>query len=193
MKFASLFTGFGAVLGTVRASKAVTADANKDVTGFRNVTMTGRNQWVTEGPGSGGIAAGGTLAVSAALHAGRTVLLNTAAGSVATLPAATGTGNKYRFVVSVLATTNSHIVKVANATDIMQGIIHCLDSNLAAVNMWGFATGADSDTITLDRTNTGSVTVGEWIECEDIAAGVWAVRGVLSGAAPATPFSAGVS
>lgn len=191
MKFASLFTGFGAVLGTVRASKALTADANKDITGLRNNTITGRSQWLTSGPSSGQVVAGATLAVTAALHAGRTISLAALAGSVATLPAATGTGNKFRFRVGVLATSNSHIVKVTG-TDVMQGIVLCLDSNLAAVNMWGFACAADSDTITLDRTNTGSVTLGEWIECEDVATGIWQVSGVLSGAAPATPFSAAV-
>lgn len=192
MKFASLFTGFNAVLGTVRASKVVTTDSNKDVTGFRNTTQTGRNQWLTEGPSGGHILAGATLAVTAALHAGRTIALDTAAGSICTLPAATGTGNKYRFRVALLATSNSHIIKVANSTDVMRGILCCLDSDLATVNMFGFAAGATADTITLDRTNTGSVTLGEWVECEDVAAGIWQVSGVLSGAAPATPFSATV-
>lgn len=191
MKWANFFTGFGAVNGTVRASKAIVTDSNKDITGLRNNTITGRSQFLTQGPSSGQIAAGATLAVTAALHAGRTINLNTAAGSVCTLPAATGTGNKYRFRVGVLATSNSHIVKVTG-TDVMQGMLLCLDSNLAAVNMWGFATAADSDTITLDRTNTGSVSLGEWLECEDVATGVWQVSGVLSGAAPATPFSAAV-
>lgn len=193
MRFANLFTGFPHTLGTVRASKALVADANKDITGLRNNTITGRSQWLTQGPSSGGIAAGGTLSVTAALHAGRTILLDTAAGSVCTLPASSGSGNKYKFLVSVLATSNSHIVKVANATDVFRGIISCLDSNLATVNMFGFAAASDSDTITLDRTNTGSVTLGEWLEVEDYATGFWAVRGLLSGAAPATPFSAGVS
>jgi len=190
MKFAGWFSGL-LTPGTVRASKAVVTDSNKDVTGLRNNTITGRSQWLTQGPSSGQILAGSTLAVSAALHAGRVISLNALAGSVCTLPAATGTGNRYRFRVGVLATSVSHIIKVTT-TDIMQGIIHCLDSNLATVNMFGFATAVDSDTITLDRTNTGSVTLGEWVECEDVAAGIWQVSGVLSGAAPATPFSAAV-
>lgn len=191
MRFAKFFTGFGAVDGTVRASKALIPDSNKDLSGLRNNTITGRNQFLTQGPSSGHIVAGGTLAISAALHAGRTISLAALAGSVATLPAATGTGNKYRFRVGVLATSNSHKIQVTG-TDIIQGIILCLDSNLATVNMFGFATAADSDTITLDRTNTGSVTLGEWVELEDVATGIWAVSGVLSGAAPATPFSAAV-
>ena len=52
----------------------------------------------------------------------------------------------------------------------------------------------NSDTITLNRSTTGSVTLGEWLEVEDIAANTWAVNGMLSatGAAFATPFTAAV-
>lgn len=143
--------------------------------------------------GKAGVPAGSTLTLVRSLHRNRTILLNALAGSVVTLPAALGTGMRIKFLVSVLATSNSHIVKVANATDVMRGIMNCLDSDLATVNMFGFAAGATADTITLDRTNTGSVTLGEWFEVEDYVAGFWHVRGLLSGAAPATPFSATVS
>jgi len=136
--------------------------------------------------------AGSTLSLSKALHDGGIVKLDTLTGSVVTLPPALGTGFRCRFIVTVLATSNSHIVKVQNTTDVMRGIIAVLDSDLATVNEFGFAAGATADTITMDRTNTGSVTLGEWVEVEDIAAGIWAVHGQLSGLAPATPFSATV-
>lgn len=141
----------------------------------------------------GVIPAGATKTLSRAVDSGKTVKLDTLAGSVVVLPPALGDGTRFRFLVSVLATSNAHIVKVGNAVDVFRGILLCLDSNLAAVNMWGFAAGATDDTVTLDRTNTGSVTLGEYFDVEDVAAGVWAVRGILSGAAPATPFSATVS
>ena len=191
MKFAGWFTGL-LTPGTVRASKAVVTNSTKDITGLRNNTITGRSQWLTQGPSSGEVAAGAALAVSAALHAGRTIRLETLAGSVCTLPAATGSGNRYRFRVGVLATSVSHIIKVTG-TDIMQGLIlgARTDSGNAVL---GFACAADSDTITLNRTTTGSVNLGEFVECEDVAAGVWQVNGLLSatGAAFATPFSATV-
>lgn len=145
------------------------------------------------GGATGFIAAGSTLAVTAALHTGRTIKLDTLTGSVATLPAATGSGNTYNFLVTVLATSNSHIVKVANASDTMIGIINGtrVDSGNAVL---GFAAQATSDTITLNRTTTGSVTLGEWFSVTDEATNVWAVNGMLSatGAAFATPFSATV-
>jgi hypothetical protein len=51
----------------------------------------------------------------------------------------------------------------------------------------------NSDTITLNRSTTGSVTVGEWIDVQDMAANVWSVRGMTSSTGTeATPFSAAV-
>jgi hypothetical protein len=140
------------------------------------------------------VAAGSTKALTVAEHAGKTINLDTATGSVVTLPAATGSGAKFRFRVSVLATSNSHIIQVANANDTMAGLV--LGSRVDSGNaVLGFAAAASSDTITLNRTTTGSVSLGEWVEVEDIASTLWLVRGILSatGAAFATPFSAAVS
>ena len=144
------------------------------------------------------IAAGATKTLTP-LDSGAVVKLDTAAGSVVTLPAATGSGARFRFLVSVLATSNSHKIQVANASDFMIGLISGsrVDSGnavlgFAAANSGTVAT--NSDTITLNRTTTGSVSVGEWVEVEDVAANTWSVSGMLSatGAAFATPFSAAV-
>ena len=144
----------------------------------------------------GNTAAGSTLTVTAASHSsigrGGLINLDTVTGSVVTLPAATGTGNIYRFRVSALATSNSHQIKVANSSDVMQGfaVVSDTDSSSAASM---FMTTSTSDTITLNRTTTGSVTVGEYIEIEDVATGVFSVRAFLSGTGVvATPFSATV-
>lgn len=144
------------------------------------------------------IAAGAALTL-AVTDSGKTIALDTVTGSVVTLPAATGSGARFRFYVKALATSNSHKVQVANAQDFMVGLITGarVDSGNAVL---GFAAansgtvGTNSDTITLNRTTTGSVSVGEWLELEDVAANTWQVAGVLSatGAAFATPFSAAV-
>lgn len=137
------------------------------------------------------VAAGGTLAVTAALHNGRVIMLDTAAGSVCTLPAAAGTMARFLFMVKVLATSNSHIVKVTG-TDIIQGLINFVDTDSAGT-VTGFASAADSDTVTLNRSTKGSVTRGEWLEFLDVASGLWLVRGVLSNSGDAaSPFSAAV-
>lgn len=143
--------------------------------------------------GSRFLAAGATKVLTAATMNGKVVKLDTAGGSVVTLPAAKGSGAKCRFLVTVLATSASHKVQVANSSDTMIGLIEGtrVDSGNAVL---GFAAQAASDTITLNRSTTGSVSLGEWIEVEDVATNLWAVKGVLSatGAAFATPFSAAV-
>lgn len=134
----------------------------------------------------------GTSRTASDVDLGKLILLDTLTGSTVTLPASTGSGKKFRFLVSLLATSNSHIVKVANATDVMRGTAWYADTDgTAAVN--GFATVAASDTITLNRTTTGSVSIGEYIEVEDYAAGFWRVLCFLSNTGtPTTPFSATV-
>jgi hypothetical protein len=137
------------------------------------------------------VAAGSSLTLTEAAHDGKTILLDTAAGSTVTLPAASGSGARFRFVIKTVATSNSHIIKVANASDAINGIIYTLSDDTAAVK--GFAAAATDDTITLNRTTTGSVSKGEFIEIEDIATNVFAVRGFTqSTGTEATPFSATV-
>jgi len=138
------------------------------------------------------VAAGATLAVTADLHDGKIICLDTAGGSICTLPAATASGAKFRFVVKALATSNNHIVKVANANDTIDGTVIIIDSDSAGT-VTGFVTAAASDTITLNRSTTGSVTIGEWLELIDVAANQWTLTGVLTNTGNgATPFSAGV-
>lgn len=136
--------------------------------------------------------AGSTLTLNQKTHANSTVKLDTATGSVVTLPAATGSGLTYTFIVTTLATSNSHIVKVANASDAMQGYVFSRDdtSDNAVAFM---ATAGTSDTITLNRSTTGSVVVGEVIRITDIAANRYQVEGFIANTGtPATPFSATV-
>ncbi len=141
----------------------------------------------------GSVAAGATLTLTEATHAGKTILLDTAAGSTATLPAATGSGAVYTFIVSVLATSNSHVVKVANSSDAMQGYAVFADTDTSGAGYAFFAVAGTSDTITLNRSTTGSVTIGETIQVRDIAANRFHVAAFLSGTGtPLTPFSATV-
>lgn len=131
-----------------------------------------------------------TLTVTAASHQGATLVLNRAAGTTVTLPAATGSGFKYTFVVGTTVTSNSDIIKVANSSDVMTGVaINAADGGDTAVM---FETAAASDTITLNGTTTGGVK-GDRVEVEDIAANLYYVRVVGSATGTeATPFSATV-
>ena len=136
-----------------------------------------------------------TDAVTITEHAGRTLLLGEVGGNAAltlTLPAATGTGAVYKFIVSVTNTSN-YKIQVADATDTIDGIMMYLDEDGTAVS--AFPTVAASDTITLNGGTTGGI-VGDYLELIDIATNQYHVRGVMrvaAGANPATPFTAAVS
>jgi len=119
------------------------------------------------------VAAGSTLAVTAAAHDGKLIALDTATGSVCTLPAATGSGAIFRFCVSVKATSNAHIVKVTT-TDTFTGSVNLLDNDAAAQTAYA-ASGTD-DTLTWNGTTTGGQ-VGDYVEFIDILAAVWSVHG----------------
>lgn len=140
------------------------------------------------------IPAGSTKTLSRSTDYGKVVNWDTLTGSIITLPPSIGDNFKILCRVSLLATSNSHIVKVANAVDVLRGIIMGFRSDSGNAVL-GFAAGTTDDTITLNRTTTGSVSLGEWVELVDVALGFWQVRGTLSatGAAFATPFSATVS
>lgn len=131
-----------------------------------------------------------TLAVTQAAHGGRMVTLNRAAGITVTLPAATGTGSVYRFLVGTTVTSNTTTIKVANASDTMTGSAYVISDDAAAV--LGYRTGATADTITLDGSTTGGIK-GDTIQIIDVATNLFAVQ-VLSAATgtEATPFSATV-
>ena len=133
---------------------------------------------------------GATLTCTKDVHAGRTTVISAVAGCAVTLPAATGTGSVYRFIIGSTITSNSTTIKVANATDVMTGRAFVVSDNTAAV--LGFATAAASDTITLNGTTLGGI-VGDHIEIIDAITGTFAVR-VFTAATgtEATPFSATV-
>ena len=133
---------------------------------------------------------GAALTCTKDVHAGRTTVISAVAGCAVTLPAATGTGSVYRFIIGSTITSNSTTIKVANTTDVMTGRAFVVSDNTAAV--LGFATAAASDTITLNGTTLGGL-AGDHIEIIDAITGTFAVR-VFTAATgtEATPFSATV-
>lgn len=194
-----------ATAGTAEASKAAVLGSNKNLD-----TLVIADGGLKLGSGAGTavnataaeinnncdrsarqVAAGGTLVMAEATHEGRTILLDTAAGSVVTLPASTGGGAVYRFLVTVTATSNSHVIKVANASDEMRGYVVQDSDTATAPNIWWAAD--NDDTITLNRTTTGLAAQGEYFEIVDATANHFFVRGYSQASGiEATPFSAGV-
>jgi hypothetical protein len=116
--------------------------------------------------------------------------VNAAAGLTLTLPAAAGTGDTYTIVIGTTVTSNSVLVKVANASDTMRGVaVVAQDAGDTAV---AFEAGATADTITMNGSTLGGL-LGDRIILTDVATNLWSVNIVASGTGTeATPFSATV-
>ena len=130
-----------------------------------------------------------TVTITRAAHAGRTVSLARADGVAVTLPAATGSGDRYKFIVKITFTSDGTIKVVGNDTMIGTAL---LLTDTAAV-MAGFAASSQNDTITLDGADTGGI-LGCTIDLQDIAADLWHVEMVSDATGTeASPFSDTVS
>lgn len=116
--------------------------------------------------------------------------VNAAAGLTLTLPAASGSGIKYMVLVATTVTSNNVIIQVANASDVMTGLV--ISAADAGDTLNGWETASTSDTITLNGTTKGGVK-GDYYELIDAAANLWLVQGRSSSTGTeATPFSAAV-
>jgi hypothetical protein len=132
-----------------------------------------------------------TLTLNKKTHGNATLVASRAAGITFTLPASAGTGTKFRIFVLTTITSNSLIVQVANATDVMSGVAIVAQDAADTAVVW--ETASTSDTITMNGTTTGGIR-GDVIELEDVSSGFWAVRVVGSATGTeATPFSAAVA
>lgn len=167
---------------------------------WRNTADNGLFQLIDAAPGAAiwkplgtnVMVAGGAALTLTSAHAGKTIALDTAAGTIITLPTSSGSGNVFRFLVTVTATSNSHIIKVGNATDEMRGFVVQDSDTATAPNIWWAAD--NDDTITLNRTTTGLAAQGEYFEIVDATSGHFFVRGYSQASGTeATPFSATVS
>lgn len=118
-------------------------------------------------------------------------LLDMAAGGTCILPPADGSGNVYLFLLWQTVSSNTIVIKVANASDSFIGFSQMVSDDSAAVK--GFiANPAVDDTITLNGGTKGGF-VGDYIEIRDVKANRFFVRitGKQTGA-EATMFSATV-
>lgn len=133
---------------------------------------------------------GSSVTLTQATHDKAIITLNRAAGVAVTLPAATGSGAHFRIVVGTTFTGAATIKVVGD--DIMKGTaVLFADGGDTVV---GFATAADSDTVTLAADNSTGGIAGAEIELIDIKADTWFVKMVSDAAATeATPFSATVT
>lgn len=122
-------------------------------------------------------------------HNETVVTVNRAAGSTITLPASTGEGHTFKIFVGTTISSNSLVIQVANATDILAGVIG-LTTDIAGTVL---PTASTTDTITMNGSTTGGVK-GSYVELSDVSSGVWKLSGsLICTGTEATPFSAAVS
>ena len=127
--------------------------------------------------------------LTAAAHAGQTIVVNKASGATITLPAATGSGNRYT-ITTIADQSGNLVIAVPDAANTMQGVAY-LGNDSAGASC--FYTADTSDTVTLDGSTKGGYK-GARVELIDVAANVWNVFVVSEASGTeATPFSAGVS
>jgi len=126
------------------------------------------------------VLAGATLAVTQALHDNRTVRVP--AISAITLPAATGSGARYRFVGAVTATA---VTITATAAHLFGNAFLISDNSAAVVGY----NAAGSTIITMAGSVNGGIK-GWIVEIEDVATSILIVRmNTLASGTEETPFS----
>lgn len=126
-----------------------------------------------------------TATVNADGYAGRTIVLNRAAGITVTLPPATGSGYSYDFIVGTTFTGNG-IIRAAGA-DVFAGFAQVAQDAGDTTVM--FETAATSDTITMNGTTRGGIR-GARVRIVDIAEGVFHAHVITAATGTeATPFS----
>jgi hypothetical protein len=135
----------------------------------------------------------GSTSLTAATHGDRVLVLNgTGSAYTQTLPAATGSGTRFLFLVGAVNTSN-HLIKVTG-NDVMYGNIITNSTGDTPDLAQPWPTAVDSDTITLNGTTTGGQAVGDYIELIDFATDKWFVTGITTtSGTEATPFSATVT
>jgi hypothetical protein len=129
----------------------------------------------------------GATTITPLLHAGKTIILNAAAGFTVTLPTASGSGNTYRFFVGTTVTSVGDIIDAkVNGSEVISGIAVQSGASGAAT---AWSTASNTNKITLNGTTTGGI-LGDIIELQDVALNQWSLVQLLStitGTA-ATPF-----
>ncbi len=133
----------------------------------------------------------GTTALIKATHsvqAGKTLLLDNAGGILANLPAATGSGDAYKFLITVTVTSADVYKIAADSTDTIQGMCYFMTDTSGV--MIAFKAGGAADYVNMDGSTQGGL-VGAVLVFTDIGSGIWDCQyhGDATGT-EATPFVA---
>ena len=132
----------------------------------------------------------GTTNLDPSLHANRLLLITNGSNAITiNLPEAVGSGDVYKFLVTVARTSTSIIInaKSTNGSNVFVGMI----TQHGSANVVTKFASTTNDIITLNNTTQGAQSAGDYLEIVDGAVDTWYVVRALfsvSGNA-ATPFS----
>ncbi|MGB9154420.1 MAG: hypothetical protein WCD70_15190 [Alphaproteobacteria bacterium] len=175
-----------ALLGT-EILQVLGISASGQAAGEKEATTTGAIAALAGANPPGVKTSGATLTLTQAANGGQTILLGTATGNKVTLPGATGSGVKFKFVVTTTVTSNAHKILSGGAADYFQGNVFTEDS--ATVTGYNATPAGTYLSIAMNGTTTGGF-IGDELEFQDIAANLWQVNGITkSTGTAATPFS----
>ena len=122
------------------------------------------------------------------------IKLGTAAGSVVTLPAATGSGITYRFVVTTTTTSGAHKILANSSSDNLIGFVTGETAGTAKCFKGHTSDGFHSLQMPFAGTQPSGGFEGDWFDLIDVAANTWEVKGAYeAGTTPTTPFSTATS
>ena len=126
-------------------------------------------------------------------HEGRDLFVTGTDAATYTLPQATGSGARYRFIMGEV-NTNGTVIQVNDATDEFAGTLFQTDTDTSDALISMPCLAADNfDTVTLNGTTTGGI-VGDVIQFLDVATNVWHISGHTNASGTvASPLSAAVS
>lgn len=146
-------------------------------TTFKNdVYVTGRLSSRTLGTVNQ-VALTANATVNSLTHAGRLMTISKIDGLTVTLPAATGSGDVYRFVVITNLSSNNYVFQVTG-DDTMVGQVTI--TLAAGGTTFGESASGTDDTLTLNGTTSGGI-VGSYVEFTDFKADLWLLNAQLLG------------
>lgn len=127
-----------------------------------------------------------TATITADGYAGLTILLDRAAGVVATLPAATGSGARYEFVIKTTVTSNAYDIRCPSGSEFFgHATLHQDSANTVAT----FDAADNDNEISMNGSTTGGLRGGR-IVLTDAYAGHWhALVETAATGTEATPFT----
>lgn len=157
-----------------------------------NKTMTAPviNNPVVTGPAP--VACGSTCTLGAA-NKGTYTRLDTAGGSAATLPAATGSGTVYSLYISVATTSAQDKILLATVTDTIIGTARGENAGTAKVFV-GNAGTYHSIQMPFAGSQPSGGFIGDSITCTDVASTIYKCDIMYqAGTTPTTPYNAGTT